>query len=241
MTFTVSFILHRLLQYLGVDIIKRYKIPENTLLGLTKYDIHTILDIGANIGQSARFYTKIFPNALIYSFEPLPAVYSELDKWAQGQKGKVRALNFALGDHNGQMEIKEHIDFTPSSSFLESTSHLVALYPQTTRKKDTLVNITRLDDISKDLDIEPGILVKMDVQGFEAKVIEGGKSIFSQALACIMEVSLQPLYEGQPTFFDMCRLMDENGLKYSGNIQQLYDEKGRVIFLDALFTRQVTL
>ncbi len=99
--------------------------------------------------------------------------------------------------------------------------------------------MARLDDVAKDLEIEPEILIKIDVQGFERRVIEGGKALLSQAAACILEISLQPLYEDQPTFMDICRLMDGLGLEYAGNILQVYDEKARVIFLDALFTKPV--
>ena len=241
MTINARSVLHRLLRYLGVDIIRWHKVPENTLLGLTQYDIRTVLDIGANIGQSARFYRQVFPNALVYSFEPLPTAYRELKEWAQGQNGKVKALNVALGDHTGPMVIKEHVDFSPSSSFLESTHHNTTLFPQTSRQKDVQVNMARLDDIAGDLKVEPGLLIKMDVQGFEGRVIEGGKEVLSQAVACIMEVSLQPLYEGQPTFKDLCLLMDGLGFEYAGNILQIYDEKGRVIYLDALFRKPVML
>jgi FkbM family methyltransferase len=234
-------VFHQLLHYVGADIVRWSKVPENTLLGVVEYDIHTILDIGANIGQSARFYRQVFPNAFIYSFEPLSAAYKELDEWAQSQNGKVRALNVALGDHDGPMAIKEHVDFSPSSSFLESTRYSTILFPQTSRQKDVQVNIARLDDVAKDLEIKPEILVKMDVQGFEDRVIEGGKATLSQATACIMEVSLQPLYEGQPAFKDLCRLMDNLGFEYAGNILQIYDEKGRVIYLDALFRKPVVL
>ena len=241
MTITVRTVLHQILQYMGIDIVRWYKVPENTLLGLKEHDIRTVLDIGANTGQSARFYRQVFPNALIYSFEPLPIAYAELNAWAQTQNGKVRAVNVALGDHDGAMVMKEHADFSPSSSFLERTPHSVSLFPQTSRQKDVQVNMARLDAVAKDLEIKPGILVKMDVQGFEDRVIEGGRAVLSQSVACIMEVSLQPLYEGQPTFKDLCLLMDGLGFEYAGNILQIYDEKGRVIYLDALFRKPVIL
>lgn len=223
-----------------VDII-RHKVPKNTLLGLIEDDICTVLDIGANIGQSARFYRQTFPNALIYSFEPLPSAWKELDEWAKSQNGKVRAVNVALGDRDGAMIMKEHIDFSPSSSFLERTSHSVSLFPQTSCQKDVQVTMARLDDVAKDLEIKPELLVKMDVQGFEDRVIKGGKSVLSQALACILEVSLQPLYEGKPTFKDLCFLMDGLGFEYAGNMLQIYDEKGNVIYIDALFRKPTIL
>ncbi len=237
MTMNAKGFLHRVLRWAGVDITRWYKVPENTLLGITEYKICTILDIGANTGQSARFYRQTFPSAIIYSFEPLPTVYAKLNEWAQDQNGKVRALNVALGDHNGTMAMKEHVDFSPSSSFLERTQRSTELFPQTVRQRNVQVNMARLDDIAEDLEMVPQVLIKMDVQGFENRVIEGGKATFSQAVACITEVSLQPLYEGQPTFKELCIVMDGLGFEYAGNILQIYDPKGRVIYLDALFRK----
>lgn len=238
---TIKLFLHQLLRTVGIDIVRWYKVPEQTLLGVTEFKIGTILDIGANIGQSSQYYRRIFPDAQIYSFEPLPGVFAELDTWAQTQNGKVRAINVAVGDHNGVMTMKEHVDFSPSSSFLERTSHSTELFPQTSSQKEVQVTMVRLDVIAENLEINQGVLVKMDVQGYEDRVIEGGKSVISQAVACIMEVSLQPLYEDQPTFKELCLLMDDLGFEYAGNIQQIYDGFGRVIYLDALFTKPIIL
>ena len=239
MTLIVKSALHRFLKAWGIDIVRWHKAPENTLLGLTEVDIRTVFDIGANIGQSARFYRQMFPDARIYSFEPLPAAYSQLYRWSLGQNGKVQALNVALGDRTGPMKMKEHVDYSPSSSFLESTNLSHAVFPQTSRQQDTQVEMFRLDDIAKDLKIESEILVKMDVQGYEDRLIRGGKKTIGQAVACIMEVSLQPLYQGQPTFKKLCDSMHNLGFEYAGNILQIYDQHGRVIYLDALFRKPV--
>ncbi len=118
----IKFFLHGLLRLLGVDIVRKNKVPESTLLGLLDFDIHTVLDIGANIGQSARSFRKLFPEAMIYCFEPLPLVFSQLNDWTQSQNSKVVAFEVALGEENKPMIMKEHVKFSPSSSFLESTS-----------------------------------------------------------------------------------------------------------------------
>src|SRR5271170_7871413 len=39
---------------------------------------HVIFDIGANVGQTAMRYRAIFPNARIFSFEPVPETYKKL-------------------------------------------------------------------------------------------------------------------------------------------------------------------
>ena len=173
-------LLHKLLRTIGIDFVRWNKNPDNTLLGLTKYDISTVLDIGANVGKSARQYRQLFPDALIYCFEPLPHICAELNEWAQTQNGKVKALN---------------------------------------------------------MELVPEMLVKMDVQGFEDRVIKGGKETLRKALACILEVSLHPLYEGQPSFMDLCRQMEKLGFQYAGNILQIYDNDGSIVYIDALFKK----
>jgi len=45
---------------------------------LQELDIRTVLDIGANSGQSARLYRYLFPRAAIFAFEPLPECYKRL-------------------------------------------------------------------------------------------------------------------------------------------------------------------
>jgi len=199
--------------------------------------MHTVLGIGANVGSSARVYCQVFPKATIYSFEPLPSAFSQLEEWARGQNGSVIAVNAALGDREGEATFKQHVDFSPSSSFLERTAHSTTFFPQAARQMDVQVKMFRLDDVAQGLKIVPGILIKMDVQGFEDRVIEGGRAVFGMAAACIMEVSIQHLYKGQPTFKKLNDLMYEMGFQYAGNIAQVYDEHGRVIYLDVLYKK----
>lgn len=234
----IKTITRRVLRMAGVDIVKWHNAPESTLLGLDRESIRTIFDIGANVGQSARAFRSRFPNAQILSFEPLPIPFAKLNDWANTQQGMVKAINLALGSQTGPAEIREHLDFSASSSFLPSTKHSTEMFPQITRQQTAQVSVARLDDVARELKLESGILVKMDVQGFEEQVILGGLDLLKKADACIIEVSLQPLYEGQPSFMDLCRLLNEADLEYAGNIVQIYDEQGRVIYLDALFRKK---
>lgn len=222
---------------LGFELIKLYKVPEKSLLGLKNIQFNTVLDIGANIGQSSKLYRKLFPDATIYSFEPLPNAFEKLSDWAKSQNGKVIPLNFALGNSNGKVKMKDHVNFSPSSSILESTDFSKNLFPQTCKQKEVVVDIVKLDDFQENIKIEPELLIKMDVQGFEKNVIDGGRQVFSKATACIMEISFQPLYKGQPNFKELHSIMDELGFKYAGNLLQVYDKTGSVIYLDAVFKK----
>lgn len=68
-----------------------------------------ILDIGANIGVTSVWLTKKFPAAKIYSFEPLPENFSILLKNISSYPN-ITALNYGLGDKDGQFEFYENED-----------------------------------------------------------------------------------------------------------------------------------
>jgi len=189
--------------YIGLDIIKKSKSPSHSFLGLKQLPIRTIFDIGANKGQFANEVTKVFPQAAIYCFEPQPKPFAELNLWAEKQSnGKIKAYNLALGDTEGFADFIEHTDHSPSSSFLKTTEVCEGYYPFIKGQKQIQVKVTTLDKWFKDSadSLEQDILLKLDVQGYEDRVIQGGKETFRKANACILEVSLDRLYEDQATY-----------------------------------------
>lgn len=224
------------LERLGFRVSRVSSDPQVNLLGLTKRPIRTILDIGANDGLSARRYRTIFPDATIYCFEPLPCEYGSLVDWAQTQGGRVIPFNLALGNEKGKVSINFHTDHSPSSSLLSTTARNLELYPKMKKQQPKEIHIDRLDNIAASLDLANELLVKMDVQGFEAEVIRGGRKVLEQAVGCILEIALMPLYEGQATFLELDHLLYEIGLTYAGNLRQVYDQNGRVIYIDAVYT-----
>ena len=61
----------------------------------------TIFDVGANVGQSAIAFATAFPNAAIYSFEPIANTYQELVARTLALP-KVRTFRLAFGQTPGQ-------------------------------------------------------------------------------------------------------------------------------------------
>jgi hypothetical protein len=81
------------------------------------------------------------------------------------------------------------------------------------------------------------VLVKIDAQGFDDRVIRGGTATLRKARVCIVEINLDRLYQDQGTFRDMFLLMDGLGYSYRGNLDQSYAPDGHVAFIDAVFVR----
>jgi hypothetical protein len=96
-----------------------------------------------------------------------------------------------------------------------------------------------LDDIAPALTpaISGGLLLKIDVQGFEDRVIRGGRKTIAQAEAVIVEVQNAYLYDGQPTFRDIFMELDALGFAFSGVLDQHTGTDGRVLYYDAIFLK----
>jgi FkbM family methyltransferase len=202
-------------------------------------NIQTVFDIGANVGQFASQIHRVLPDAMLYSFEPLEDCYNELLK-KMGHLPRFRAFNFALGDRNGQVQIYRN-DYTPSSSLLPMEELHKRAFPYTEHATVKKIEVKRLDDILDELDIVDNVLVKIDVQGTEDKVILGGEKLLSRASVLIVETTFEPLYKDQPLFDTIYALLRERGLVHMGTESIMRNPKdGRVLQCDSLFMRELT-
>jgi len=205
-------------------------------LWLRNMNIETILDIGANTGQFAKSMHELFPKARLYSFEPLKDCYDELLVQFKNVP-QFQAFNVALGDETGLVEIHRS-EYSPSSSLLPMKELHKTCFPYTKEEIIQKINIVRLDDIADSLNLRKPMLVKLDVQGYEDKVISGGKSVIGQADIVITELSVEQLYDGQPLFDEIYKTMTSMGFQYRGNYEQLCSpDDGRVLQVDGIFTR----
>lgn len=223
------------LNLVGIDI-KKYRPAIDHLKWLGKYDIKTILDIGAHTGQFAKEIREKLPQSKIYSFEPLKDCYQKLLQNMSEDKN-FKAYNFALGDKESKQEINRSVS-SPSSSLLPMGNLHEEMYPHTKGGSKEEIEVKRLDDVFKNSDLEKEILVKIDVQGYEDKVIDGGINIISQAKIALLEVSFQELYKGQALFGEIYDIMKKLGFRYQGRIQQRINPKtGEVLYEDSIFIK----
>lgn len=213
---------------------------DNRLLGLSSFPIETIIDIGANEGQSCRKLKSIFPDASIYAFEPSQLAYAKLKILAERYQN-LYSFNLALGKENSQVTFYEHSYFSQSSSLLRTTQECEENYPFLTNQKKILIEQTTLDNFFETKKLESEILIKMDVQGAEDRVIKGGKQVLNKAMACIIEASIDTAYEKQASFetiFDQLRNLE---YKFIGTIDQVSSPTGAVQYFDAVFVKERVL
>jgi FkbM family methyltransferase len=226
---------------MGFDVLARKNVPELTLLGLGERPIRTILDVGANSGGFAKYITEFFPGADLHCFEPLPGPCAALEAWLATRPGVSRAYRLALGEKDGTAEFTEHEGHSPSSSFLTATSTSKREFAsiRASRPKPVTVLIRTLDSWCTEEAVVPNdaTLLKLDVQGFELSVLRGATETLRRIGACVTEVNIAPLYQGQSGFAEIVQTMNAAGLCYFGNLSQVHAANGSPLFIDAVFVR----
>jgi len=202
---------------------------------LDALEIGTVLDIGANEGQSALEFASRLPGIRIISFEPLTDCFAKLSS-LRDVLPDFEAHNIALSDVSGAAPIHRS-SFSPSSSLLPMGDLHKQSFPWTADTTVEHVRTERLDDL--ELDARGNLLVKLDVQGFEDRVIAGGRQTIGSARAVIIEVTFKPgLYDGQASFQNVYRALTALGFEYAGNLWTVMDPTdGAPLQGDALFTR----
>src|SRR5206468_6331662 len=116
-------------------------------------------------------------------------------------------------------------------------SHVQA-FPFTAGGDRVAIGVTTLDAMFDEHPLCEPLLVKIDVQGVEDRVIAGGQETLRRTAVAIVEMSFETLYEGQPLFDTVYGMMKELGFSYRGNLGQLASpEDGRLLQCDAVFVR----
>ena len=230
---------NRFLRLFGYQIKSVQHLPSENLLGITKrYDIRTILDAGANEGQFALWSRRFFPEASVYSFEPVESTFKRL-KCIAKEKPRWDVFQFALSDTCKDRQIFHHINHPSSSSLHESTAVELALFPETQDKILENVSCITLDHWlnNSNISLKEDILLKLDVQGHETCVLKGAKNVLKMTSVVITEVIVGSLYADQARFVDIVYLLSEAGFQFQGVLEHGFDERAAIISLDAVFVK----
>jgi len=199
-------------------------------------NIRTVLDVGANTGQFASYIHRILPDAMVYAFEPLKDCYERLAETMKGAPN-FKAFDFALGNEASEIEMHRS-KYSPSSSILPMSELHKQAFPFTREEVLERVTVKRLDDIAGSLKIVDNLLVKIDVQGFEDRVVAGGPRTLQRAKVLIVETSFKSLYEGQPLFDSIYEKLKGMGFAHHGNFSQVLNPiDGSVLQADGIFIK----
>jgi FkbM family methyltransferase len=230
-------ILRKFLNSFGYEIIRLKDLSLDISIGdwVTKINIDTIIDIGSNEGQFIKKINEIIPNRKIIAFEPIKVVF---DKLVDNTKHlNITAYNMGLSDADAISEINVSNNFV-SSSVLDMENIHKKVYPESQYVRKETIQLKRADDVIKIENKKGNILMKIDVQGFENKVLAGAPNLIEMVDAVIIEFSFEPIYKDQWLFDDTYRFFTAKGFRFIGLADQaINDVIGVPLFGDAIFVR----
>ena len=130
-----------------------------------KLNPNVIFDIGGNIGITAVYLAKLFPMAVIYTFEPMPENFEILQKNIK-QYENIKAFNFGLGSKNGKFKV--YLSSDPENY------GGVSFYPLSNANQEksfTSYEVKNINEIIKNLGIKSIDLIKIDTEGAEYDIL----------------------------------------------------------------------
>lgn len=129
-------------------------------------------DVGANIGQYTDTVSRLTNPSGIYIFEPNKNLYWRLQKLFR----TCKVFNLALSNNSGFVEMKIPIQ---SGLLIDTRGSLEQLHYDGELLAETIETIT-LDNFVEKHGLSQLDLIKIDVEGHELKVLQGGARTFKR-------------------------------------------------------------
>lgn len=133
-----------------------------------------VLDVGANIGFMTGVFSRLAaPGGTVHSFEPSPTTYQKLSALvAQNDLGNVVTHNVGCSDEEGRIELK--LTESSGNSSLRAAEHVHSKVKQVQVVEVVVLDKYLAGRLSR-LDF-----VKIDVEGFEDRVLGGVRQLLQQ-------------------------------------------------------------
>jgi FkbM family methyltransferase len=191
--------------------------------------VTTVVDAGANEGQTSLLLARRFSDARIYSLEPLSSTFHKL-KGNTARCPNVHCENCALGSED------RTIDLYPQKVSMHNS-----LLPELNRPELSIgpaekVRVRTLDEILVAQSINNLSLLKTDTEGFDLEVLRGGVGALKAARidVIVSEVGFHRHLCRHTNILDLQDFL----AAYDYELYSIYDQnhdRGRLDYADALF------
>jgi len=224
-------------KYVLYDLLKirynRHQLPLELVDWIQPDKPITFIDIGACRGNLSAALSKTFAVEMGILIEPLPSLIPVLNtRFPDTSKFKV--LNLAISNVKGESEFYFSGELNEMSSLLEMKGEFYEPFVVTSAGQKIKTQTETLDDILKKYRLEILDLLKIDVQGAEHLVLEGGLETLKHTKVVYIEASYRPMYEGSSTFSGLYEFFVRQNFRL-GSTTPVCKINGEIIQVDALF------
>ena len=180
--------------------------------------IFNLLEIGAaKTGKTKEPFYKIldyFPHSKIIGFEIDKRVCDKMN--SEASEG-IKYYPYALGKANEKKKLY-NTQAPMCTSLYKPNEKLISLYNNlhfAYLKNETEIETITLDNFISKNSIDNLDFIKIDTQGSELDIFNGGKNSLKNVVKIICEVEFVPIYEDQPLFGDVNKFLNENGFMFN--------------------------
>lgn len=178
------------------------------LLALSRHGVDVLVDVGANAGQYATALRSDGFAGRVVSVEPLAEPYARLAALADDDAGWT-AVHGALAAAPGELEMTVTADTRCSSVLTPAAIVNITAGQPVSRSR---VTARTLDDLC-DEHVGDGdrLALKLDVQGYERSVLDGGPRALRRAVVVELEMPLVATYDGATLLPDLLPALAAEG------------------------------
>lgn len=227
----------REIRKLGLDVTK-FPAYGSVAYVLRHCAVDTVLDVGANVGQTGDYLRTMNFDGRIISFEPMAQAYASLSGKCAGDP-RWTCHRLAIGGTEGELDLRISTS-SVYNSFLPVLAFANQVDSGSRHERDEKVKVRRLNDLWPELRLEgTKVLLKVDTQGYEHSVLEGASEVLDRIVALQLELSIHPIYDGQPSFVEMLNYVRSRGFLIAGMQPGWNDPNtGELLEFDGLFIRR---
>ena len=197
-------------------------------------NVSNVIDVGANVGQFGLDIRRHGFKGQIVSYEPVNETFGLLTQTTRRNQ-PWKAIQLGLGAAESERTINISGNDGLSSSLLEMGSLHLENFPDSATVSRQNISISTIDNQLVVLGLRPQeIMLKLDVQGFEAEVLKGASQSISKIPLCYLEVSITPLYEGEVLLLPILIELSKYGHEVIDVFRGIKASNGQLLQLDIL-------
>jgi FkbM family methyltransferase len=187
-------------------------------------EVGTVIDIGASNGAWSQSAMKVFPDAQYLLIE--------------AQKVHEPQLKLFTAAHSNAQYVIKAAGERPGTVFFDASDPFAGQASDTAAPGLVELPVTSVDHEITSRNLPGPYLLKFDVHGFELPILRGAQSALANTSLLVMECYNFQIAGDMLLFPDMCRYMQERGLRVIDMSEPLWREKDKALWqMDFFFVQ----
>lgn len=185
-------------------------------------DSPRILEAGAHIGRDTVKMARLWPDATIYAFEPVPDLFQQLKERTAGLPN-IHSFQLALSNTMGTATMHVSTGASTAASSLFEPHEYRKSRPNV-HFHPIIVHTITLDQWAEEQRIDHIDFLWLDMQGNELNVLKASTKIFPTARALLIEASFTQRFKGNPLYDEIIGWLATHGFKAIAQDEPKHDK-----------------